>query len=98
MKGQILNYSVQTNSGIISGDDNQRYSFNGADWMESAPPRRGMQVDFAIIGTSATEVYAAPGVTSSHSPAYRGQPLAPGLKDKTARWFTGNFPRLARYP
>jgi TM2 domain-containing membrane protein YozV len=70
MKGQILNYSVQSNSGIISGDDNQRYRFNGADWMEYDPPRRGMQVDFDIIGTSATEIYAALGARQPY--AYGG--------------------------
>ena len=31
MKGHTLDFSVQTNSGIISGDDNQRYTFHGAD-------------------------------------------------------------------
>lgn len=58
MKGHILDFSVQTNSGIISGDDNQRYTFQGADWMEQDPPRRGMQVDFATIGDQATQIYA----------------------------------------
>lgn len=61
MKGHILDFSVQTNSGIISGDDNQRYTFQGADWMEQDPPRRGMQVDFATIGDQATQIYAALG-------------------------------------
>ena len=82
MKGQILNYSVQTNSGIISGDDNQRYSFNGADWMESDPPRRGMQVDFAIIGTSATEIYAAIGTGQPY--AYSGGRAQSYSKSKVA--------------
>ena len=57
MKGHILSYSVQTNSGVISGDDNQRYSFSGADWMESEPPRRGMQVDFTPSDGRATQIY-----------------------------------------
>ena len=56
----------------------------GQNWMESAPPHRGMQVDFAIVGTSATEIYAALGASSSRSPAYGGRSLAPGRKDKTA--------------
>ena len=59
MKGYILNYSVQSNSGIISGDDNQRYNFSGADWMDSESPRRGMQVDFEPVGNQATNIYAA---------------------------------------
>ena len=67
MKGHILDYTVQTNSGIISGDDNQRYNFRGADWKETEPPRRGMRVDFAGVGDAATEIYGfaatAPGST-----------------------------------
>ena len=61
MKGHILDFTVQTNSGIISGDDNQRYTFHGTDWMEQDPPRRGMQVDFATVGDQATQIYAAIG-------------------------------------
>ena len=61
MKGHILDFTVQTNSGIISGDDNQRYTFHGTDWMEQDPPRRGMAVDFATVGDQATQIYAALG-------------------------------------
>ncbi len=46
MKGQILDFSVQTNTGVISGDDQNRYTFSGADWCEQSPPRRGQKVDF----------------------------------------------------
>jgi hypothetical protein len=31
MKGQILDYSIQTNTGIISADDQNRYEFIGAE-------------------------------------------------------------------
>lgn len=58
MKGSILDFSIQHNTGFISGDDNQRYSFNGADWRSERPPSRGDRVDF--IGNStgeASEVY-----------------------------------------
>ena len=61
MKGHILDFTVQTNSGIISGDDNQRYTCHGTDWMEQDPPRRGMAVDFATVGDQATQIYAALG-------------------------------------
>ena len=46
MRGQILDYSVQTNSGIISGDDGNRYTFTGPEWKENRVPTRGMHVDF----------------------------------------------------
>ena len=57
MKGYILDYTVQTNSGLISGDDNQRYNFRGADWKEPHLPCRGMRVDFVAVGDAATEIY-----------------------------------------
>ena len=68
MRGQILNFSVQTNAGVISGDDGARYSFTGAGWQAPNPPRVGMSVDFEPDGGTATGIYAAAdavGVTSS---------------------------------
>ena len=84
MKGYILDYTVQTNSGIISGDDNQRYNFRGADWKEAEPPRRGMRVDFAAVGDAAMEIYAEIGVgrTTGYggaAPAYAKSKIAAGL-------------------
>ena len=86
MKGYILDYTVQTNSGIISGDDNQRYNFRGADWKETEPPRRGMRVDFDAVGDASTEIYgfAAP------APAPR--------QYQNRRRDTGDFLRLAGHP
>ncbi|QXW25125.1 DUF805 domain-containing protein [Acinetobacter johnsonii] len=60
MQGKILDFSVQTNSGIISGDDQQRYSFAGSEWKEQQPPKRGMSVDFDVNTEGhATAIYAA---------------------------------------
>ena len=72
MKGQILDFSVQENSGVISGSDGKRYSFNGADWKGDRPPSRGMSVDFEADGNHAKSVFLALGSTAS------------GSKDKTA--------------
>ncbi len=57
MKGSILDFSVQTNDGFISGDDNQRYQFTGAEWRASEPPARGMRVDFEPRDLVATGVF-----------------------------------------
>lgn len=65
MKGHILDFSVQTNSGIVSGGDGLRYAFQGPDWMESEPPRRGMPVDFTAVGGRAASIYAAAPVDSA---------------------------------
>lgn len=60
MQGKILDFSVQTNSGIISGDDQQRYSFVGSEWKEQQLPKRGMSVDFDVnTDGDATAIYAA---------------------------------------
>lgn len=62
MKGQILDYSIQTNSGIISGDDQNRYNFTGAEWRGQRPPTRGDRVDFDIDQSgSAVQIFTALG-------------------------------------
>lgn len=46
MKGKILDFSIQTSSGIITGEDNKRYQFSGSEWKEQSIPQRGIDVDF----------------------------------------------------
>ena len=72
MKGTILDFSIQTNTGIISGDDAARYHFLGSEWKEAALPQRGMKVDFDVNSLhQATAIYKAIGtgnpVTSNTS-------------------------------
>lgn len=57
MKGQILDYSVQRNEGIIAADDGARYTFSGVEWQATVPPVAGTSVDFAPSGTTATQIY-----------------------------------------
>jgi TM2 domain-containing membrane protein YozV len=59
MKGHVLDFSVQTNSGEISGADGQRYTFSGAEWRSRGAPVRGMTVDFHVDATQARAVYVA---------------------------------------
>lgn len=60
MKGSILDFSIQHNSGVITGDDQNRYYFNGAEWRGQTPPNRGDKVDFAIRNENqATDIYLA---------------------------------------
>ncbi len=67
MKGIILDFSIQTNTGIISGDDSTRYHFLGGEWKETIAPQRGMKVDFDLNAQGqAIGVYKAlAGSTSS---------------------------------
>lgn len=60
MKGKILDFSIQTNTGLISGEDSQRYTFSGSEWKEANPPVKGQEVDFAVDAQGlASGVYAA---------------------------------------
>ena len=66
MKGIILDFAIQTNSGIISGDDNQRYSFHGAEWKASGVfPTHGTRVDFVIQSNTALAIYPIKNVTNT---------------------------------
>ena len=65
MKGKILDFSIQSNSGAISGEDGDRYNFDGADWKGDSNPARGMSVDFSSEGNQAKEVYLAVSSTTS---------------------------------
>lgn len=65
MKGQILDFSIQINEGLISGADGERYTFSGSEWKGDVLPNSGMWVDFATQGTKATGVYRALGRASS---------------------------------
>ncbi|KAF0139344.1 MAG: hypothetical protein FD122_3338 [Stygiobacter sp.] len=59
MKGQILDFNIQSNSGNISGSDGGRYTFNGSEWKGNGTPTRGSHVDFECEGTQAKGVYTA---------------------------------------
>ena len=48
MKGQILDFSLQKNGGVISGDDGNRSLFHSSEWRDQTMPTRGMAVDFDI--------------------------------------------------
>lgn len=65
MKGQVLDYSVQANSGVISGADGSRYSFVGSEWKGDVTPSRGMSVDFDVQGNIAVAVFRAVGSSGS---------------------------------
>ena len=78
MTGQILDFSVQTNAGVITGDDGNRYSFTGAGWQTPDRPRLGMRVDFDPDGNTATGIYAAARAD------YSALPVAAGAGGATA--------------
>lgn len=48
MKGKVLDFSIQGNTGIILGDNGSRYPFTGQQWKEQINPIRGTAVDFEV--------------------------------------------------
>lgn len=66
MKGKILDFTIQTNMGIILGNDQKRYNFVGSEWKEQQAPIRGHEVDFEINAEGhATGIYLEFTSTSS---------------------------------
>jgi TM2 domain-containing membrane protein YozV len=61
MRGHILDYSVSTNTGTISGSDGSRYYFTGPEWKAAGVPGRAQNVDFDVDGNQARSVYMAVG-------------------------------------
>ena len=57
MKGNVLGFDPDTNTGAISGHDGQRYDFVRLDWHGPANPARGGVVDFVAEGSRAKEIY-----------------------------------------
>ncbi|EML2027858.1 DUF805 domain-containing protein [Acinetobacter baumannii] len=73
MKGRILDFSIQTNTGVITGEDHKRYSFVGSEWKETQAPVRGYEVDFEINAEGqATGVYLE--ITTNPIPAIVNTP------------------------
>src|SRR4029077_12882918 len=57
MKGNVLGFDPDTNTGAISGYDGQRYDFVTVDWRGASRPRRGDVVDFQAVDQRATEIF-----------------------------------------
>ena len=58
MQGTILEVSMQSSSGIISGEDGTRYSFAFNQWRAQGIPGKGQKVDFVPQDNFATEIYS----------------------------------------
>ena len=57
MKGTLLEFSVQQNSGVIAAENGSRFSFPGAEWRGSQLPYPGLHVDFQEAGGTAVSVH-----------------------------------------
>ena len=57
MKGKILDYSIQNSSGVISGEDGNRYEFTNSEWKSDKAPKANQNVDFEADEKSAKGIY-----------------------------------------
>ena len=57
MRGTIIGFDPDTNSGAIGTDEGGRYDFVRLEWHGGAPPSRGTAVDFLPDGMQARQIY-----------------------------------------
>jgi uncharacterized membrane protein YhaH (DUF805 family) len=57
MRGNVIGFDADNNTGAISGYDGKRYDFTTLDWHSHNRPRHGDLVDFVAEGERATQVY-----------------------------------------
>jgi uncharacterized membrane protein YhaH (DUF805 family) len=57
MKGNVIGFDPDTNTGAISGHDGNRYDFATIEWRGQTRPRHGDLVDFQPAGQRATQIY-----------------------------------------
>jgi uncharacterized membrane protein len=57
MRGTVLGFDPDTNSGAIIGQDGTRYDFAAPEWRGAARPVHGTEVDFVAAGSRAAQIY-----------------------------------------
>jgi TM2 domain-containing membrane protein YozV len=82
MRGQVLGMDVRTGTGIVVGDDGQRYSFTPDDWAHRGEPAIGMYVDFEIQQNRALSLFPVPGTTPTPMPTPAAAPPAIARSDR----------------
>jgi len=91
MKGTILDVSIADYTGVISGDDGNRYKFAGAEWKSSrSQPRPGMKVDFIGSEGTATEIY----LDVAAGAQWNAAPLPDGLDERYRGLYCSSDERL----
>ncbi|HEY1799097.1 MAG TPA: DUF805 domain-containing protein [Stellaceae bacterium] len=56
MRGNVIGYDADTNTGALSGHDGRRYDFVTQDWRGAGVPRHGDLVEFIPGGDRATQI------------------------------------------
>lgn len=58
MQGKILDFDTTSRTGVISGSDGNRYTFEIAQWKSANMPQAGNSVDYSVAGGAAEGIYA----------------------------------------
>lgn len=64
MKGKILHFDAQTNTGLIVSESGERYSFTKEDVKSNIFIANGMEADFITEQNSAKEIYLTESINS----------------------------------
>jgi TM2 domain-containing membrane protein YozV len=64
MKGKVLDFNEMARTGLITGDDGNRYTLDMSEWKSGVLPKAGQKVDFSTAGNAATAVYMEASATS----------------------------------
>jgi len=67
MKGTVLHFDDQKRTGLITGDDSNRYKFSAEEWKPSTVPRVGCNVDFVKDGENAKEIFSSAPISGGAS-------------------------------
>src|SRR5205823_1011532 len=94
MKGNVIGFDPDTNTGAISGYDGKRYDFATADWHGNRRPRHGDLVDFAPNGQRAAQIYP---MQPEYAPPSFGQFLfsLEGRVSRSQLWLRWFLPVIA---
>jgi uncharacterized membrane protein YhaH (DUF805 family) len=94
MKGSVIGFDSDTNTGAISGYDGRRYDFAAVDWHGNRQARPGDLVDFAPAGQRATQIYL---VEPEYVPPSLGQFLfsLEGRISRSQLWLRWFVPLIA---
>jgi len=96
MKGNVIGFDPDTNTGAISGHDGVRYDFVTAEWRGHSQPGHGDVVDFQPVGNRATQIFL---VEPEYVPPTLGQFLfSPyGRISRSQYWLRWVVPYLVIY-
>ena len=95
-QGRVLAFDEEEGTGVISGDNGNRYSFIIQEWRPQSPPQPGMHVDFVPDDHEAMDIYelseqpSGTG-TTPYSDSSATQSLGTGSKSKVAAGLFGIF-------